>query len=155
MSTCNRFDLQTLGSQPIMSKNLPVHWCKVAWWVPGWKKQWNHLHSSLQSIQFTDHRREKWYFYYFTTHDKYFFLHSLQHSVVAPCPHDHLETGTVTENATATIIIFLLLWHTNDTRVNFTGSVTICKSLYSHFVSSLRFGNELCVCVCVCVFVCF
>jgi hypothetical protein len=25
MSTCNRLDLQTLGSQPIMPKNLPEH----------------------------------------------------------------------------------------------------------------------------------
>jgi hypothetical protein len=26
MSTCNRSDLQTLGSRPIMPKNLPDHW---------------------------------------------------------------------------------------------------------------------------------
>ena len=26
MSTCNRLDLQTLGSQPIMPKNLPDNW---------------------------------------------------------------------------------------------------------------------------------
>ena len=26
MSTCNRLDLQTLGSQPVMPKNLPDHW---------------------------------------------------------------------------------------------------------------------------------
>jgi len=26
MSTCNRLDLQTLGSQPIVPKNLPDHW---------------------------------------------------------------------------------------------------------------------------------
>ena len=26
MSTCNQLDLQTLGSQPIMPKNLPDHW---------------------------------------------------------------------------------------------------------------------------------
>ena len=26
MSTCNRLDLQTLGSQPVMSKNLPDRW---------------------------------------------------------------------------------------------------------------------------------
>ena len=26
MSTCNRLDLQTLGSQPIMFRNLPDHW---------------------------------------------------------------------------------------------------------------------------------
>jgi hypothetical protein len=26
MSTCNRLDLQTLGSQPIKPKNLPDHW---------------------------------------------------------------------------------------------------------------------------------
>ena len=25
MSTCNRLDLQTLGSQPVMPKNLPEH----------------------------------------------------------------------------------------------------------------------------------
>ena len=25
MSTCNRLDLQTLGSQPVMPKNLPDH----------------------------------------------------------------------------------------------------------------------------------
>ena len=30
MSTCNRLDLQTLGSQPIMPKNLPDQWCEVA-----------------------------------------------------------------------------------------------------------------------------
>ena len=28
MSTCNRLDLQTLGSQPTMPKNLPDHWFK-------------------------------------------------------------------------------------------------------------------------------
>ena len=27
MPTCNRLDLQTLGSQPIMPSNLPDHWC--------------------------------------------------------------------------------------------------------------------------------
>ena len=27
MSTCNRLDLETLGSQPVMPKNLPDHWC--------------------------------------------------------------------------------------------------------------------------------
>ena len=26
MSTCNWLDLQTLGSQPVMPKNLPDHW---------------------------------------------------------------------------------------------------------------------------------
>ena len=26
MSTCNRLDFQTLGSQPIVPKNLPDHW---------------------------------------------------------------------------------------------------------------------------------
>ena len=26
MSTCNRLDLETLGSQPIMPINLPKHW---------------------------------------------------------------------------------------------------------------------------------
>ena len=29
ISTCNRLDLQTLGSQPIMSKNLPDHWSQT------------------------------------------------------------------------------------------------------------------------------
>jgi hypothetical protein len=29
MSTCNRLDLQTLGSQPIKSKNLPDHWYEL------------------------------------------------------------------------------------------------------------------------------
>ena len=30
MSTCDRLDLQTLGSQPvIMPQNLPDHWCNV------------------------------------------------------------------------------------------------------------------------------
>ena len=29
MSTCNRLDLQTLGSQPVMPKNLPDHWSSV------------------------------------------------------------------------------------------------------------------------------
>jgi len=28
MSTCNRLDLQTLGSQPIMSKKFPDHWAE-------------------------------------------------------------------------------------------------------------------------------
>ena len=27
MSTCNRLDLQTLGSQPVIPKKLPDHWC--------------------------------------------------------------------------------------------------------------------------------
>ena len=26
MSTCNQLDLQTLGSQPVIPKNLPDHW---------------------------------------------------------------------------------------------------------------------------------
>ena len=30
MSTCNRLDLQTLGSQPIFPKNLSDHWCREA-----------------------------------------------------------------------------------------------------------------------------
>ena len=30
MSTCNRLDLQTLGSWPVMPKNLPDHRCEVA-----------------------------------------------------------------------------------------------------------------------------
>ena len=28
MSTCDRLDLQTLGSQPVMPKNLPDHWLR-------------------------------------------------------------------------------------------------------------------------------
>ena len=27
MWTCNQLDLETLGSRPILSKNLPGHWC--------------------------------------------------------------------------------------------------------------------------------
>ena len=30
MSTCNRLDLQTLGSQPLVPKNLPDHWSTSA-----------------------------------------------------------------------------------------------------------------------------
>jgi hypothetical protein len=30
MLTCNRLDLQTLGSKPISPKNLPDHWLAVA-----------------------------------------------------------------------------------------------------------------------------
>ena len=30
MPTCDRLDLQTLGSQPIMPKNLPDHWCAMS-----------------------------------------------------------------------------------------------------------------------------
>ena len=29
MSTCNRLDLQTLGYQLVMPKNLPDHWLEV------------------------------------------------------------------------------------------------------------------------------
>ena len=29
MSICNRVDLQTLGSQPVITKNLPNHWQRV------------------------------------------------------------------------------------------------------------------------------
>jgi hypothetical protein len=29
MSTCNRLDLQTLVSQPIVPKNLPKHWSRM------------------------------------------------------------------------------------------------------------------------------
>ena len=32
MSTGNRLDLQTLGSQPVMPKNLPDHWAAHARW---------------------------------------------------------------------------------------------------------------------------
>ena len=32
MSTCNRLDLQTLGSQPIMPKNLPDHCSGYQYW---------------------------------------------------------------------------------------------------------------------------
>ena len=31
MSICNRLDLQTLGYQPIMPKNLPGHWLGEEW----------------------------------------------------------------------------------------------------------------------------
>ena len=37
MSTCNRLDLQTLGSQPIISKNLPDHWSTTLHIVAGHK----------------------------------------------------------------------------------------------------------------------
>ena len=30
MSTCSQLDKQTLGSQPVMPKNLPEHWCGKA-----------------------------------------------------------------------------------------------------------------------------
>ena len=36
MSTCNRLDLQTLGSQPIMPKNLPNHWLVLCRWCLQW-----------------------------------------------------------------------------------------------------------------------
>ena len=38
MWTCNRLDLQTLGSQPVMPKNLPNHWWGSSPWefVPFW-----------------------------------------------------------------------------------------------------------------------
>ena len=38
MSTCNRLDLQTLGSQPVMPKNIPEHWFQVTYVgsVPNW-----------------------------------------------------------------------------------------------------------------------
>ena len=29
MSTCNRLELQTLGSQPVMPKNLPNQWLAI------------------------------------------------------------------------------------------------------------------------------
>ena len=29
MSTCNQLNLQTQGSQPVISKNLPNHWVRV------------------------------------------------------------------------------------------------------------------------------
>jgi len=32
MSTCNQLDLQTLGSQPVMPKNLPAH-CRTLLWI--------------------------------------------------------------------------------------------------------------------------
>ena len=31
MSTCNRLDFQTLGSQPVMPKNLPDQWLPEIW----------------------------------------------------------------------------------------------------------------------------
>ena len=34
MSTCNRLDMQTLGSRPvIMPKNLPDHWSYMSTWI--------------------------------------------------------------------------------------------------------------------------
>ena len=32
MSTCNHLDLQTLGSRPIVPKNLPDHWSLCSHW---------------------------------------------------------------------------------------------------------------------------
>jgi hypothetical protein len=42
MSTCNWLELQTLGSQPVMPKNLPDHWCHIN------KKP---MHASFQACQ--------------------------------------------------------------------------------------------------------
>ena len=33
MSTCNRLDLQTLGSQPVVPKNLSDHWFTGVWFL--------------------------------------------------------------------------------------------------------------------------
>ena len=47
MSTCHRLDLQTLGSQPIIPKNLPDHWWRQ--WYPEETfskklKEWGEIH---------------------------------------------------------------------------------------------------------------
>jgi hypothetical protein len=36
MSTCNWLDLQSVGSRPIMPKNLPNHWTGAAYFWPRW-----------------------------------------------------------------------------------------------------------------------
>ena len=49
MSTCSRLDLQTQGSQPVMPKNLPDHWCTLLTcycgslesWPTGSKELWD------------------------------------------------------------------------------------------------------------------
>ena len=47
MSTCNRLELQTLGSQPIMPKNLPDHCfqCPRVDWISrcGWSRERSQL----------------------------------------------------------------------------------------------------------------
>ena len=41
MSTCNRLDLQTLGSQPIVLKNLPNRWCGLLSTIYGLWSIWH------------------------------------------------------------------------------------------------------------------
>jgi hypothetical protein len=47
MPTCNRLDLQTLGSQPIMPKNLPDH-CLCASFQNSWSSLSNYALSNLE-----------------------------------------------------------------------------------------------------------
>ena len=46
MSACNRLDLQTLGSQLVMLKNLPNHW-----WIHKELKCFNGIHTMLDPSQ--------------------------------------------------------------------------------------------------------
>ena len=46
MSTCNRLDLQALGSQPVLPKNLPDHWSDRGWDV--------HPYSGIQATRQED-----------------------------------------------------------------------------------------------------
>jgi hypothetical protein len=81
MSTCNRLDLQTLGSQPIMPKILPDHWSSPSFTDPvsmsliakghfthetegPWPLHFKHSHmvEKVEPVQlcFTLHLRDQW-----------------------------------------------------------------------------------------------
>ena len=49
MSTCNRLDLETLGSRPIMLKNSPGHWGKLEGWKGNRKQEVRYDELSLVS----------------------------------------------------------------------------------------------------------
>ena len=49
MWTCNRLDLPTLGSQPIMPQNLPDHCPEPCWWVQ--KKAWSRVKSRPRIVR--------------------------------------------------------------------------------------------------------
>ena len=57
MSTCNRLDLETLGSQPVMPKNIPDHRSTLAiiklftqWEIRGWSNTHDSRALSLGGI---------------------------------------------------------------------------------------------------------
>ena len=54
MSTCNRLDLQTLGSQPVMPKNLPDHWTKEES-LPQFIKEWDCMSPQLHYTRYILH----------------------------------------------------------------------------------------------------